>query len=188
MDTQSNKLRDLIHCGIFAAITALLAQLEIPLPLVPISGQTLAVGLVATILGSRKGALTMLCYLLLGTVGLPVFAGAAAGVPILLGPTGGYIFAFIVAAFITGLYLEKTSFTLTHAVIANILAMIVTLTIGTLWLKYAADLSWTAALASGTTPFIIPGIIKAVLASWIGINVRKRLISASILREPKAAA
>lgn len=83
MNEQSNKLRDLIHCGIFAAITAVLAQLEIPLPLVPISGQTLAVGLAATILGSRKGALAMLCYVLLGTVGLPVFAGATGGVHIL---------------------------------------------------------------------------------------------------------
>ncbi|MEK4563991.1 biotin transporter BioY [Alkalihalobacillus sp. FSL R5-0424] len=183
MNEQSNKLRDLIHCGIFAAITAVLAQLEIPLPLVPISGQTLAVGLAATILGSRKGALAMLCYVLLGTVGLPVFAGATGGVHILFGPTGGYIFAFIITAFITGYYLEKTSFTLVHAMIANTLAATLALTLGTIWLKYAASLPWAGAIAAGVTPFIIPGIIKAFLASWIGITVRKRLISANIMQD-----
>ncbi|MBM0067586.1 biotin transporter BioY [Alkalicoccobacillus gibsonii] len=183
MNEQSNKLRDLIHCGIFAAITAVLAQLEIPLPLVPISGQTLAVGLAATILGSRKGALAMLCYVLLGTVGLPVFAGASGGVHILFGPTGGYIFAFIFTAFLTGYYLEKTSFTLVHAMIANTLAATLALTLGTIWLKYAASLPWAGAIAAGVTPFIIPGIIKASLASWIGITVRKRLISANIMHD-----
>ncbi|MEY8749958.1 biotin transporter BioY [Alkalicoccobacillus gibsonii] len=183
MNEQSNKLRDLIHCGIFAAITAVLAQLEIPLPLVPISGQTLAVGLAATILGSRKGALAMLCYVLLGTVGLPVFAGASGGVHILFGPTGGYIFAFIFTAFITGYYLEKTSFTFVHAMIANTMAATVALIIGTIWLKYAAALPWAGAIAAGVTPFIIPGIIKAFLASWIGITVRKRLISANIMQD-----
>ncbi|MGN7311961.1 biotin transporter BioY [Alkalicoccobacillus gibsonii] len=183
MNEQSNKLRDLIHCGIFAAITAVLAQLEIPLPLVPISGQTLAVGLAATILGSRKGALAMLCYVLLGTVGLPVFAGATGGVHILFGPTGGYIFAFIFTAFITGYYLEKTSFSLTQAMIANTGAMLIALLIGTIWLKYATALPWAGAIAAGVTPFIIPGLIKAFLASWIGINVRKRLISANIMQD-----
>ncbi|TSB44692.1 biotin transporter BioY [Alkalicoccobacillus porphyridii] len=188
MNTQSNKLRDLIHCGIFAAITAVLAQIEIPLPLVPISGQTLAVGLAATILGSRKGALSMVCYVLLGTVGLPVFAGATAGVPILLGPTGGYLFSFIIIAYLTGFYLEKTSFTLPQAMIANTIAMFVSLLLGTVWLKYVMGLSWVAAIAAGVTPFIIPGLIKAFLASWIGINVRKRLITANIMQEYKASA
>ena len=183
MNAQSTKLRDLIHCGIFAAITAVLAQIEIPLPLVPISGQTLAVGLAATILGSRKGALAMLCYVLLGTVGLPVFAGATGGIPILFGPTGGYIFAFIFTAFITGYYLEKTSFTLVQAMIANTIAMVIALFIGTVWLKYALDLSWPAAMVAGVTPFIIPGLIKAFLASWIGINVRKRLLTANIIQD-----
>ncbi|GAE94874.1 substrate-specific component BioY of biotin ECF transporter [Gracilibacillus boraciitolerans JCM 21714] len=80
---QSSKLRAIILSSIFAAITAILAQVEIPLPLVPISGQTLAVGLTATIIGSRLGALSMLCYMMLGAIGLPVFAGFAGGPQVL---------------------------------------------------------------------------------------------------------
>ncbi|MGB7999060.1 MAG: biotin transporter BioY [Anaerobacillus sp.] len=177
-----NKLRMTILCGMFAAMTAILAQIEIPLPLVPISGQTLAVGLTATILGSRYGAITMICYATLGAIGLPVFAQAKGGLGVLFGPTGGYILAFIVAAYITGLILEKSSFTVVNALIANIVAMLVILLLGTIQLKIVAELTWNAALVSGVYPFIIVGLIKAFLASWLGVIVRKRLVQARLLR------
>ncbi|WP_091662491.1 biotin transporter BioY [Alteribacillus iranensis] len=172
----------IIICGMFAAITAVLSQLVIPIPLVPITGQTLAVGLTATILGSKYGAISMICYMLLGAVGLPVFAEAKGGLGVIIGPTGGYIISFFIAAFVIGFILEKTSFNIAMAFIANIIGMIITLTIGTIQLKYVADLTWSAALAGGVYPFIIVGLIKAFLASWIGISVRKRLIQAKLLR------
>ncbi|GAA0321755.1 biotin transporter BioY [Bacillus carboniphilus] len=180
---RNNKLRMLIYCAMFAAITGILAQVEIPLPLVPISGQTLAVGLTATIIGSRYGAIAMIVYACLGAVGVPVFAEAKAGLHILVGPTGGYIFSFIISAFITGLILEKTKFTILNAMIANTIGMIITLTLGTIQLKYVADLSWTTAIGAGVTPFIVVGLIKAYLASVIGIKVRERLLKADLLTD-----
>lgn len=184
----TNKLQMTIVCGVFAALTAILAQIEIPLPLVPISGQTLAVGLTATILGSRYGAITMVCYASLGAIGLPVFAQAKGGIGILFGPTGGYIFAFIVAAYVTGLILEKRSFSFTNALIANTVAMILILCIGTIQLKYVSQLTWSDAFAFGVYPFIIVGLMKAFLASWLGITVRKRLIQARLLQGLKQSA
>ncbi|MBN8210869.1 biotin transporter BioY [Bacillus sp. NTK071] len=184
----TNKLRMTIVCGIFAAITSILAQIEIPLPLVPISGQTLAVGLTATILGSRYGAITMICYAALGAIGLPVFAQAKGGLGVLFGPTGGYIFAFIVAAYITGLILEKTSFSFTNALIANTVAMVLILCLGTIQLKFVAELSWSDAFVFGVYPFIIVGLIKAFLASWLGITVRKRLVQARLLQSNRPSA
>ncbi|WP_240376082.1 biotin transporter BioY [Bacillus piscicola] len=174
----------LIIAGMFAALTAVLSQLVIPLPLVPISGQTLAVGLTATIIGSRYGALSMICYTLLGAVGLPVFAEAKAGLQVLVGPTGGYIFGFILTALITGLILEKTAFNLKMALIANIVGMLITLACGTVQIKFVLGLDWPAAFAAGIYPFIVVGLIKAFLASWIGITVRKRLIQAKLLQDP----
>ncbi|WP_078381892.1 biotin transporter BioY [Sutcliffiella halmapala] len=182
---RNEKLRMLILCSMFAAITAVLAQVEIPLPIVPISGQTLAVGLAATILGSRYGATSMVCYVALGAVGLPVFAEMKAGFSILVGPTGGYIFGFILTAFITGLILEKTSFTLKMAMIANTVGMIITLLMGTIQLKLVLDFTWSQALAVGVYPFIAVGLIKAFLASWIGITVRQRLVQANLLQVKK---
>jgi len=179
---KQKKLRMTIICAFFVAITAILAQMEIPLPLVPISGQTLAVGLTATILGRKYGAITMIGYAAIGSMGVPVFAQAKGGLGVLLGPTGGYIFAFIVAAYVTGLILEKTSFTLMYAMIANTAAMIIILLLGTIQLKFVVDLSWKEAMISGVYPFIIVGLIKAFLASWLGITIRRRLIQARLLQ------
>ncbi|WP_404349687.1 biotin transporter BioY [Sutcliffiella horikoshii] len=182
MIAKNERLRWLILCSMFAAITAVLAQMEIPLPLVPISGQTLAVGLAATILGSRYGAMSMVCYVLLGAIGLPVFTEMKGGAGVLVGPTGGYIFGFILAAFFTGYILEKTSFTLKWAMIANTVGMIITLVMGTIQLKFVMDITWADALKYGVYPFIVVGLIKAFLASWIGITVRRRLKQANLLQ------
>ena len=118
-----------------AAIIAVLAQVTIPLPLIPITGQTLAVGIIVTILGTRLGTLSVLLYILLGAAGLPVFSGMSGGLGILVGPTGGYIVGFLATAIIMGLYLDKFGITFAQAIIANIIGMIITLAFGTVWLK-----------------------------------------------------
>lgn len=175
------KLKMMIVAALFSAIIGILAQITIPLPMIPITGQTLAIGLAATILGAAYGTLSVFLYLLIGMIGVPVFAQLTAGLGILIGPTGGFLVGFIPAAFIIGFFLEKTAFTIKNAIIANTIGMFVTLLIGTVWWKNQADLSWTAAFAGGFTPFVIVGIIKAVLASWFGIIVRNRLLAANLL-------
>ena len=86
MDSR-NKLKMMIVTALFAAIIGIMAQLTIPLPLVPITGQTLAVGLAATILGSRYGTISVLVYLAMGAVGMPVFSGMSSGLGVIFGPT-----------------------------------------------------------------------------------------------------
>ena len=172
----------MILTSLCAAIIAVLAQIIIPLPLIPITGQTLAIGLVVTILGLKHGTYAVLLYILLGAIGLPVFQSFTGGLGILFGPTGGYIIGFIPTAIVIGFYLKKTRLTFTHALVANILGMLVTLAFGAVWLKYLAELSWTAALLSGIIPFLIVGVIKSILAAWVGVIVRQRLEQANILR------
>ncbi|MFJ5789647.1 biotin transporter BioY [Lysinibacillus sp. NPDC097162] len=164
-----------------AAIIAVLAQVTIPLPLIPITGQTLAVGLVVTILGTRLGTLSVLVYILLGTAGIPVFSGMSGGYGIVIGPTGGYIVGFLAAAVLMGLYLNKFGITFVQAIIANIIGMVVTLAFGTVWLKIVGDLTWTSAFMGGAAPFIVVGVLKAVLAAWLGVVVRRRLESAHLI-------
>ena len=172
----------MILTSLCAAIIAVLAQILIPLPLIPITGQTLAIGLVVTILGLKHGTYAVLLYILLGAIGLPVFQSFTGGLGILFGPTGGYIIGFIPTALVIGFYLKKTRLTFPHALVANILGMLVTLAVGAVWLKYLAELSWTGALLSGVIPFLIVGVIKAILAAWVGVIVRQRLEQANILR------
>lgn len=181
MTKEQQKTKKMVVTAFFAAIIAILAQITVPLPLVPITGQTLAIGLAATILGSRYGTLSVLVYLAIGAAGVPVFAQFSGGPSILFGPTGGYLVGFIPTAFLIGFYLEKTSFRLVHALVANLIGMLITLVFGTAWLKIAAGLTWTAAFTGGFAPFIIVGIIKAALAGWLGIVIRKRLVSANLL-------
>lgn len=177
------KLQKMTIIALFAAIIGILAQIAIPLPIgVPITGQTFAIGLTATILGSRYGTYATMLYIAIGAVGIPVYAHLTAGFGIIVGPTGGFLIGFIPTVYIIGLYLEKTSFSVVQATIANIIGMFVTLLCGTAWLKVSAELTWTAAFVSGFIPFIVVGLIKAFLAASAGIIIRKRLTQANVLQ------
>lgn len=177
----SKSLHMYIITAFSAALIAVLAQVVIPIPVIPITGQTLAIGLVMTILGLKYGTLSVLLYIALGAIGLPVFQMFTGGVGILFGPTGGYILGFIFTALVMGLYLQWSGVTFIHALMANLLGMLVTLLFGAVWLKVMNDLSWHAAFIGGVVPFIIVGIIKALLAAWLGVLVRQRLAQARLL-------
>lgn len=175
-------LREQIHAALFAIIIAGLSQLTIPVGLIPLTGQTFAIGLAVTFLGTRTGTMAIIIYLLLGLIGLPVFAGFSSGIGVLLGPTGGYLVGFLFNGLLTGLVVEKTAFRYTGAVIGNIVGALATLLFGTLWLKWSTGMAWPAAFNGGFVLFIIPGIIKAVAAAYLGIFLRNRLAQPLALR------
>ena len=175
------KTKALILVAMCASIICLLAQVTIPLPLIPITGQTLAIGIVATILGSKHGSITVFVYLILGLIGLPVFSQFTSGFGILFGPTGGYLLGFLPTAYLIGLWLEKIRYTYIQAFIANMIGMCITLILGAVWLKLFTELSWQEAFVTGIFPFLPVGILKAFLAAWFGIAIRQRLNSARLL-------
>ncbi len=103
------KTKGMVLCALFAALTGVGALIAIPLPFtpVPITLQTFFIFLAGALLGKYLGALSQLIYLLLGVVGLPVFAKGSSGIGALLGPSGGYLVGFIPAAFLVGYLLER---------------------------------------------------------------------------------
>ena len=135
-------LRSLILAAEFAVIIAVLSQFTIPLGIVPLTGQTFAIGLTATVLGKRTGTYAILIYFLLGLIGLPVYAGMSSGFGVLFGPTGGYLIGFIFNGLLTGYILEKTTFNYTWAIIANIAGALVTLVFGMIWRVCSVYYSW----------------------------------------------
>ncbi len=181
------QLRDWIISALFASIIAVLAQISIPIPIspVPISGQTLAVGLAATILSTRCSLLAITIYLLMGAIGLPVFSNFKGGLSVIFGVTGGYLISFILVAFLISFYLERTSYRLANAIIINLIAMIITLIIGAIWLKILSSHSWHNALIAGIYPFIPLGIVKGFASAWLGITIRQRLVKLNILKFTK---
>ena len=107
MQKTNFKTLDLCMIGVVTAVIVIMAQISIPMPLgVPMTMQTFAITLAGIILGSKKGAVASLIYVLLGAVGVPVFANFSGGYQLLVGPTGGFIISFPIMAFIIGLGVE----------------------------------------------------------------------------------
>ena len=152
-------------------LTASASQLSFPLPVtpVPFTIQPMIVLVGAAVLGSRLGAVAQIFYLMLGVAGLPVFAFSPElpqGVARLLGPTGGYLMAYPIAAYVTGYLAERG---LDRHYLTSILAMSVGLSViflgGVLWIARAAGME--TALATGLYPFIIVDIIKVIAAGLV---------------------
>lgn len=165
----------------FSLLTALAAQIVIPIGPVPITGSTFAVLLTGALLGSRLGAITMVVYLLEGVSGLPFFYGGTFGLAHLLGPTGGYLVAFPAAAFITGAFAEngwdKRFLT---AVVAMAIGSVVILLSGWAWFMVLMHTPPLAAFKVSVAPHIIGDIIKILLAAAVlptGWAVLKRKAS-----------
>lgn len=173
-----SRLRMQIMAALFAGITAVCAQIAFPVPFspVPFTGQTLAVALAATVLGAKYGVLSMILYILLGAVGVRVFAEFSGGLHVLAGPTGGFIFGFIIAAYVIGKMIEwreKPGFL--WIVWANAVGNAVILGTGMVQLKFVTGLGWQEAAFAGVIPFIPMDLIKIVCASAVGLVVRRRL-------------
>lgn len=154
------------------ALVALLAKASVPLWPVPITGQTLGVLLVGAALGSTRGAVTMTSYMLTGLAGVPVFAGAVAGPAYVLSPSFGFIIGFIPAAFVAGWCAERAwDRRFGSATVGFVLASAIPFFVGLpyMWLILATvsgnTLSLWQLLEAGLFPFIIGGIIKAVVAA-----------------------
>lgn len=175
------KIKNWILAAEFAAIMAVFAQLTVPLASIPLTGQTFAVGLTATILDRKTSTWAVFLYLLLGLIGLPVFAGGNAGVGVVFGPTGGFLIGFLANTWLTSSWLKKFGYTQTQSILANLIGALVTLAFGTTWLWLALQNSFSQAFLAGFWPFILPGIIKAIGAAVLGILVRRALIQAKLL-------
>jgi len=140
-------------------VIALSAQVAFPLPFtpVPVTGQTLGVLLIGATLGAKRGLLATAAYLLEGAVGLPFFAGGASGLAALFGPTGGYLFGFLAAAYACGLIAErKGERTVRAAIPAFLAAQAILFAFGMLWLGYLTG--YEGIWMKGFIPFV-PGLI-----------------------------
>ena len=150
-----------------SVVVAAFAQISIPLQPVPITGQTFAVLLVGMALGSRRGAAALALYLAEGAAGLPVFAEAKSGLVTLLGPTGGYLFGFVVAAWLVGLLAERGfDRSLLKTLVAMVAGNAVIYVLGVAWLARFVG-GFSGALDFGMYPFLIGDAIKAVAAALL---------------------
>lgn len=172
------KNRDIVYIALFAALVAALGLIPpIPLPFipVPITAQTLGVMLAGSLLGARRGGLALALFLLLVAAGLPILAGGRGGFGVFLGPSGGFLLGFPLAAFTIGWLTERSPrrSSLSWFLLFNLVGGIgVIYAIGIPWLAVASQLPLLQALI-GSAVFLPGDIIKAIVAAIATVSIRR---------------
>ena len=179
METKAKlTVRDMAYIAMFAVIMAVCSWISVPY-VVPFTLQTFGVFLAVGVLGGKRGTLAVLIYILLGCVGLPVFAGFSGSIGVILGSTGGYIVGFLFTALVMWALEKMPGNRTVMSILSMVLGLIVCYAFGTLWfmLVYARATGpvglWTA-LGWCVFPYIIPDLVKIALA----LVLQKRLRAA----------
>jgi biotin transport system substrate-specific component len=161
--------RDLAYIAMGVALIAVCSWISVPMT-IPFTMQTFAVCLVTALFGLRRGMWTVLCYILLGAVGAPVFSGFKGGIGALLGTTGGYIVGFLFTALIVGLAVEKFGRSLPVLIVSMVLGILVCYAFGTAWFmvvyaRKTGPIGLGTALGWCVFPYLLPDAVKIALAS-----------------------
>lgn len=181
------KTKTTVLCAVFAAVMCVFSVISVNIGPVPLTLALFGVMLISVILGTVKGIIAIAVYLLLGAVGLPVFAGFSGGIQCLAGPTGGYLWSYLFMALIIGLITKNLPagrfISVLKIFIACVIAIAVCYALGTIQFMAVNKMDLAASLTYCVIPFIIPDLIKAVFASYIGYETRRALLRANLLEK-----
>jgi len=161
-------LRAVVLVALGSALMALSAKVNLPLPYVPMTLQTLVVLVIGAAYGWRLGSATMIAYLAEGAMGLPVFAGPVGGIAPLVGPTAGYLYGFVLAAFVIGWFAERgwdRNVVLLFAAMA--IGHVVIFIAGFGWLAFGLGIGVSKAWQVGIAPFVAASLVKNALGATL---------------------
>ncbi|MCA6121586.1 biotin transporter BioY [Bradyrhizobium sp. WSM 1704] len=159
-------VRAVVLVAFGTALLTLSAKVNLPLPYVPMTLQTLAVLMIGAIYGWRLGGATLIAYLAEGALGMPVFAGPVGGLAPLLGPTGGYLFGFVAGALITGWLAERGwDRSVALLFVAMAIGHAVIFVAGFVWLAFGTGLGVEKAWLVGVVPFVAASVVKNALGA-----------------------
>lgn len=161
----------MVRCALFAALICVLSPFSIQIGPVPITISLFAVMLCGVTLDWRSAGLAVLVYLLIGLIGLPVFSGGKGGAAVIVGPTGGYIWAYLPMAVLISIFTRKGGYV--RAAIVCALSLLLCYGLGTLQFCLVANYTFGAALAVCVWPFVPFDIAKSVCAALLGTRLRK---------------
>jgi biotin transport system substrate-specific component len=173
-DGSSGLLRNVVLVALGTALLTLSAKVNLPLPYVPMTLQTLIVVVIGAAYGWRLGGVTLLAYLAVGAIGLPVFAGPVGGLAPLTGPTAGYLYGFVAAAVVTGWLSERGwDRSMLLLFVAMALGHLLILCAGFAWLAFGMKLGVEKAWLVGIAPFIAGALIKNALGAALVPAIRR---------------
>jgi biotin transport system substrate-specific component len=176
MEQTANKPKfrtvELAYIAIGAALIAVCAWITIPFT-VPFTMQLFAVFFVLTVLGGRNGTIAIAVYLLLGSIGIPVFSGFKGGFGVLIGMTGGYLVGMLLIGLVYWLMTKLLKPSVWTELIAFAIGLLLCYAFGTLWFSTLnGEKSFYASLAVCVVPFILPDVLKLALAYFVGRKLR----------------
>lgn len=175
--TRHEKVRFLTTAAFFTAIISIISPFSISLGSVPVSLATFAVFLSASVGGARCGAASVLCYLMLGVLGVPVFAGFSSGLERIVSPTGGYLVGYIPATAVIGVLANiKTRHHVGLSLFGMILGNLAVYTVGTLWFSLFSGTSVSECVAVCVLPFVFGDILKTALAYSLSEIIKRRIL------------
>lgn len=172
---KNRRLQRIVFAALLLVILIICAQILLPLPAIPLTLQPLGVGVIGSLLPVALAGETIIAYLILGAVGLPVFAGFAGGVAAFMTPSGGYLPSFFVYAVLVALFLHKRAKSYINVLVANCIAALVYLVLGSTWLMIPgiAGMSFKAAIWAGMIPFVIPVFVEILVYTPIVVRVNQ---------------
>ena len=181
----SLNLRVTVYCSMFTALMIIGGFISIPIGPVPIALADFFVMTAGLFLGFKYGLMSTALFIALGILGMPVFAGGAAGLAVIAGPTGGYLLGYLLAAASIGLISGGKKISNIKNMLSLITGNILLYAAGVPWLKMVMGLSWKAALAAGLIPFLPGAAIKIAVALALGKMIlphfRENMSAASLI-------
>lgn len=166
------KTKNMIHCSLLTAFLCIVSPLAFPIGPVPITLGFGAVIFCTVSAGIKKSAVSVCLYLLLGALGLPVFSFARSGLPLLFGPTGGYLWSYILVVLVCGCFSCFSHRSIMSYAGAGA-GLLVCYLCGTVQYAFLADLHFLKVLGVCVLPFLPFDIIKCALGVWLGLKIRK---------------
>lgn len=179
---RKNSTAVLVLSALMCALVAVLSQLQIPLPPVPLSLALLGVHLCGVLLPGRWGAAAVGAYVLLGALGVPVYAGFSGGPSVLLGPTGGFLFGYALCAALEGALIRRLGFSRRTLAAAMLSGTAVCYALGAMWFAAVTGSGAAQSLAACVLPFLPGDAVKIALAVTLALRLQKTLAVQALSR------
>lgn len=181
MSDRKTAVGRLTLCALFTALIAVCAQIQLSLPMIPLSLALFAIHLSGSVLGWKYGSLSVIAYIVLGVVGVPVFAGFQGGPGVLFGKTGGYIIGYLLCAFVVGLLAGRWGRQFWKLCASMTLGLAVCYAFGTVWFMALMHMPLWESLLACVIPFLPGDAVKIALAAWVCGRLQKPLRNMGLL-------
>jgi biotin transport system substrate-specific component len=175
---KANRTRNIVRVAMFSSFLVICSWIRIPAA-VPFTMQTFGIFITSVLLDTKHSTASVIVYIIMGLIGLPVFAGGQSGLSALFGQNGGFIIGFILCTVVCGTLLKRTNRSFVSMALSMLAGLICVYVLGSIWfwIVYVSDdtAGFIATVSSCVLPFIIPDLIKIVLATLVAGRLYKRI-------------